>query len=406
MKKKSKNFLNSKKNKKNFKKNQKKFEKKKLFFNIKKGPLVKKMKHLSECLIPAKANVFYILAKSRMDAYQWSKIPKSRGSSLCHNFYKFVYGTDSGYARTRARVNRHSVFSTGGLSVLEDDGTYYIVLLDPRYEKKAVLSSGEKVSLTAKQWQLISPRAPSSRDRANFMTSVISRVAILSDYQDFKHEASGTNGEVFSMTQKGKPFVAKLQLLRTADSYRSFEHEVAVQREFESRHLGLPLVQQQVVTIGSHTIGVTVMPYVTTLNKFLDEKRTPAQLETVIVLLIKLLHQIQRAKLTHGDMALFNVYWAGTQLKVMDFDLGSVDVYAPEVDVLRVATELSTSTRSSGGKKVHPYNDKYLGTTGLALFREAFGADYSLSGSKKAINQEWERSFGVYCKKAHVRCLK
>jgi hypothetical protein len=364
------------------------------------------MKHLSECHIPAKASVFYILAKSRGDAYQWSKIPKARGLSLCHNFYRFVYGTDSGYARTRARVNRHPVLTTGSLFVLEDDGTYYIILLDPHYEKKAVLSTGEKVSLGTKQWHLVSPRVPNSRDRTSFMTNVISRVAILSDYEDFKHEASGTNGEVFSMSQKGKPYVAKLQLLRTADSRRSFDHEVAVQREFASRKLGLPLVEKQVVSVASHTVGVTVMPYVTTLNKYLHEKRTPAQLETVIVLLIKLLHQIQRAKLTHGDMALFNVYWAGTELKVMDFDLGSVDVYAPEVDVLRVATELSTSTRSAGGKKVHRDNDKYLGTKGLDLFKNAFGADFSLDGSKSAINLEWERSYEVYCEKAHVRCLK
>jgi tRNA A-37 threonylcarbamoyl transferase component Bud32 len=370
---------------------------------------MKRWNVVSECRIPATASVFYILAKSREDAYQWSKIPKAREVSLCHSFYRFVYGTDSGYARTRARANRYPSLTTGTLSVLEDDGTYYIVLLDPHYDMEAApvrLSTGEKVSLTTKQWQLVSPRAPNSRNRTIFMTNVISRMAVLSDYQDLKHEASGTNGEVFSMSRKGKPYVAKLQLLRTVDSRRSFEHEVAVQREFESRKLGLPLVDRQVVSLGSHTVGVTVMPYVTTLNKYLREKRTPAQLETVIVLLIKLLHQIQRAKLTHGDMALFNVYWAGSELKVMDFDLGSVDVYAPEVDVLRVATELSTSTRSAGGENVHPDNDKYLGTKGLALFKDAFGADHSLAGSKKAIDLEWERSFGVYCKKAHVRCLK
>jgi tRNA A-37 threonylcarbamoyl transferase component Bud32 len=378
------------------------------------------MQRLSDCHVQPRREVFYILARTRSDAYQWLKIPKTRGMSLCHSFYRFVYGTDSGYANTRSRANPQATAPTGKLTVLQDDRAHYIILTDKNYDNEALLRSGERVALTREQALLTSARnedEPQGRNqyrsqraqgqkavRSDLMADAISRIAILSDYQDFEHIATGTHGEVFSMSKNGKPFVAKLQQLRRADDYRTFEHEVHAQRTFAARNLGVPLLHKQIVSLGRHTVGVLVMPFVETLDTYLHVKRSHAELETVVRSVIKLLRQIQRAKLTHGDLALFNAYMSKDGVKTMDFGLASTDVFAPAVDVLRAATELSAITRSDGGRTVHAYNDRYLRSQGLALFRDAFGEDFKLSGTVEDIDLAWDRAFGVYCKKAHVNC--
>jgi hypothetical protein len=369
-----------------------------------------KMQRLLDCRVQPNRKVLYILARTRSDAYQWSKIPKTRGASLCHSFYRFVYGTDGGYARTRAHANQRGTAHTGKLTVLEDDTAYYIILTDKEYDNTALLDTGEHIALTREQALLTSARdevksQTKVRARADVMADAISRIAILSDYEDFEHLATGTHGEAFSMRKNDKHFVAKLQRLQRADDYRTFEHEVHAQRTFASHKLGVPLIHKQIVSLGRQTIGVTVMPLVETLDGYLHVKRTHAELDKVLHALNKLLHQIQRAKLTHGDLALFNMYVHNGAVKVMDFDLASTDVFAPAVDVLRVATELSATTRSSGGHTVHAYNERYLRSQGLALFREAFGADFKLCGTFEDIDFAWKRAFAVYCKKAHVRCL-
>jgi hypothetical protein len=363
------------------------------------------MQRLLDCRVQPNRKVLYILARNRSDAYQWSKIPKTRGASLCHSFYRFIYGTDGGYAHTRARANQRGTALTGKLTVLEDDAAHYIVLTDKDFDNEARLDTGEPIVLTREQALLTSARDEAKAlARADVMADAISRIAILSDYEDFEHLATGTHGEAFSMRKKDKRFVAKLQLLHRADDFRTFEHEVHAQRAFNGHNLGVPLLHKQIMSLGRQTIGVTVMPFVETLDQYLRVKRTHAELDKVLHALVKLLRQIQRAKLTHGDLALFNMYAHNGAVKTIDFDLASTDVFAPAVDVLRVVTELSAETRSTGGKKVHPYNDRYLRSQGLDIMRDSFGEDFELDGSPADIDHAWERAFGVYCKKAHVRC--
>jgi hypothetical protein len=118
---------------------------------------------------------------------------------------------------------------------------------------------------------------------------------------------------------------------------------------------------------------------------------------------------MQGARLTHGDLALFNMYVEEKpfKLKVLDFDRASAKVFAPDVDVLRAATELSESTRSEppDGKPIHPFNDQFLGSTGLKKFQKAFGGEFELDGRPVDIDDEWRGAYGLYCKDAHIKCL-
>ena len=399
------------------------------------------MKLVRHCDVPLKKTCCYILAKSQHDAYQWFSVPQVQGASACRSFYQFIYGSPRGYRRAKAQVNTPTALhETGKLTVLEDGKMHYIILTDPLYDNAAVLKTGTPTSLSPKITKLIAPQRLSTQ-RKKTLTDAVASSAILADYKHFKHIASGSVGEVFSMTlgdrrsseQSGRQsgqrsglrsglrsgrrseprgdqlYVAKLQHLSTAAERRGFEQEVSVQRVFADQKIGLPLVDVQVFKTGKLTVGVTVMPMVQTLHEYLHAKRTRVELDAVVAALVKLLESMQAAQLTHGDLALFNMYVEAKpfKLKVLDFDRASVDIFAPDVDVLRVATELSASTRSEApdGKPIHPFNDQFLGTTGLAKFQTAFGGEFELDGRPVDIDDEWRAAYGQYCTHAHVKCL-
>lgn len=364
------------------------------------------MKLVRNCDVPVKRTCCYILVKSLDEAYQWMEIPKVPKASACRSFFQFIYGSTKEYSSARASIN---LPQTGKLSVLEDSKMHYIVITDPAYKNAKKLKTGGRISLTPKMKQLITP-TQLGVPRKKLLTDAVASSAILSDYTGFKHIASGTVGEVFSMSRQGKLFVAKLQHLRTRDELRGFAQEVKVQRAFAAKHVGLPLVDVQVFKLGTETVAVVVMPLVQTLHEFLHTERTAAQLDLVMKSLVTLLSRMQEAKLTHGDLTLFNMYIEDkpSGLKVLDFDRSSTKVFAPDVDVLRAATELSPDTRSEppDHKPIHVFNSQYLESKGLQSFQEAFGSEFELDGSVKEIDANWEISYDTYCHRAHVKCLE
>lgn len=367
------------------------------------------MKLVRHCDVPLKKTCCYILAKSQKDAYQWLSIPKVKGASACRNFYLFIYGSPRGYKRAKAQVHTEAgLQETGKLTVLEDGKMHYIILTDPLYDNKSVLKSGTRTTLSPKIMKLITPQKPSAQ-RKKLLTDAVASSAVLTDYKNFKHIASGTVGEVFSMTLGNQLYVAKLQHLATADERRGFEQEVSVQRVFAQKKIGMPLVDVQVFKMGKLTVGVVVMPMVQTLHEYLHTERTPAALDAVVKALVKLLKLMQAAELTHGDLALFNMYVEERpfKLKVLDFDRASVDVFAPDVDVLRAATEFSESTRSNppDGIPIHAANDRYLRSTGLRNFKKAFGAQFELGGGPDEVDDQWRTAYQLYCADAQVKCL-
>lgn len=321
-------------------------------FRQKKRVIIKKMATFQKTV--------YILVINGLRSYQWAKNSLVPERIACNEFNLFLYGDG---------VKR------GRLDVVRDTSTLYITVTDPLYSNKGVMDTGDPFEL-----------GMFGKARA-----------ALSEYGDFAHEASGTVGEIYSMTRHGTKFVAKIQMLTTPQDQARFEHEVEMHTIFAREDLGLPLIDCQIVD----SLGVCVMPFVQTLNEYLHTKRTRSELERVVEELVVLLRRIESCGLTHGDLAFFNIFVDGAHLSTMDFDRASSRVFMPEVDVLRAATELTASTRSEGGKKMHTSNNKYLSTEGFERFKAHFG----LVGSASEIDQNWEKSYTVYCQKAQVRCL-
>ena len=314
-----------------------------------------------ECQVSSRSKIVYVLAHKSSRA--WTRIPTVPERSACYSFYMFLYGEPV----------------ESELTVLRDSNTHYIIVADPAYANTQVMETGKPFIMPAKYNLLLTVRKA------------------LSAYREFAHEASGTVGEVFSMTRHGTKYVAKLQVLQSARDRLRFEREVEMQTKFARERLGLVPIDYEIV----EQVGVLVMPFVQTLNAYLHTKRARSELERVVDELVALLLKMQDQELTHGDLAFFNVFVDGSHLGTMDFDRASSRVFMPEVDVLRAATELTASTRSKGGLKMHAANNRFLSTKGLQRFKEVF----SLEGSPSELDQQWENAYLNYCERAQVQCL-
>jgi hypothetical protein len=347
------------------------------------------MQRVVNCRLPSRKRVLYVLAKRGSRAYQWTSVPTMYKRSKCFSFYYFLYGSDSGYLNQR---------ESGLLTILQDKQLYYIIITDPHYSNSDVTATGQPFQLTPDMLALTTRPVDRKSNRRELLTLAAASSAVMSDYTKLKHVASGTVGEVFSMQRDGQQFVGKLQLLPNADS---FLKEVEMQHLFSTLGLGPPVIDYQIFKFGDQRIGLIVMPLLQTLDHYLHTKRTQAELDAVVDNLVALVNNIQRAHVTHGDLALFNMFWQDNKIGVMDFDRASADVFAPAVDVLRVAVELTASTRSNGGQKIHAFNDKVLAARGLQTYMAAFG----LKGTPAQLDRAWVKAYESYCKKANVLCL-
>lgn len=349
------------------------------------------MERVLNCRLPSRKKVVYVLAK-RSQAYQWTSVPTIYNRSKCFSFYQFLYGSDDEYRTAQSGQRQGS----GPLTIVQDKQAYYIVITDPQFNNREVLATGQSFKMTPPMLALTTERPDGNR--RELLARAVNSSAVLSDYSKIKHIASGTVGEVFSMQRDGRQFVGKLQLLDNVDS---FLKEVEMQRLFATLGLGPPVTEHQIFTIGNQRVGLLVMPLVQTLDQYLHTKRSVAELDRVVEGLITLVAKIQDANVTHGDLALFNMFVDDNQLGVLDFDRASVDVFAPAVDILRVAVELSESTRSKGGQKLHAFNSNHLAARGLPTYMQAFG----LKAKPAQLDRQWYKAYDAYCKQAKVLCL-
>ncbi len=371
------------------------------------------MERVLECHASSRKKVVYILAKQRSQAYQWTSVPTKYNRSKCFSFYHFLYGSDVDY-RTVQKTQQQG---SGPLTILQDNTAFYIIVTDEGYNNREILATGQPTKLTRDMIEAMArpqpsdpknrreltvttarPRQSNHKNRRELMAKAMASSGVLSTYHNLKYLASGTVGEVFSMERNGQQFVGKLQLLPTLDQ---FTQEVEMQQRFAELGLGPELVNHQIFTVGRHQVGLIVMPLVQTLDHYLHTKKTHTQLGAVVDGLIALVTDILHAKITHGDLALFNMYWQKNKVGAMDFDRASAEVFAPEVDILRVATELTPTTRSKGGKTINPFNSQFLATRGLAKYMAAFG----LRGKPAQLDRDWNDAYDVYCKQANVLCL-
>ena len=179
-----------------------------------------------------------------------------------------------------------------------------------------------------------------------------------------------------------------------------------------------------------------------TLDDYLMNERSERELNDILDQIAEIFDSMASddVRMTHGDLALFNIGYnidgsraSGVRLVLLDFDRSSDSVFMPEYDYVRIVMELSKSTRSwreskscprtsrdgnsgDGGKcavPMHPSNEKFL----LAAFRSCefkcslLGKSASrrlplrILRNVKDTERKWAVMEADYCKRAGVLCV-
>jgi len=166
-----------------------------------------------------------------------------------------------------------------------------------------------------------------------------------------------------------------------------WEREVEIHRRFGTWAPKLLCVK--------HTAkyGVVAMErLVTTLDAMLRHRLKKPVLAALWGQLLACLRYCREKKLTHGDLALFNVGLAEDgRVVLLDFDRASDRVFDHRLDVVRVALELDEVMRSRGSQRVQPNNARFI----LARMREEYPWLAKLR-SPYALDDEWERLYERY----------
>lgn len=239
------------------------------------------------------------------------------------------------------------------------------------------------------------------------MRQAAESIPCLEDWNIGELLGQGTVGTVFlsckPKVRRKKCGAAKIQKLQTDEDVAQFEREVKSQKAFAPFAPKI-FVDCQFEDEDGQRYGVILMELVgSTLDEYLVEERTPKELNKVRKDLEKILKFLRKKKLTHGDLALFNIGFRDKDLILIDFDRSAVDMFNPQVEFYRLQTEMYPSTRSEGTAEVEEKNMQYLQKNGLENWAQAAG----IKPKKTSIeaDQAWEEAYNTYCVEADVKCL-
>ena len=218
---------------------------------------------------------------------------------------------------------------------------------------------------------------------------------------------TGTVGTIVLACKNNKSQCAamKVQILTTKAERDSFKVELANQLAFGS--MAPEVYDHCMIKSDGVRYGVIVMELLDEeLDEFLSNKQSTADLIEVAERIQEFLEYMALHNLTHGDLALFNMAFTKNdrRLIMLDFDRSSTLVYHPSVDALRLHIELYKKTQSE--------NTKDTLSSNLAVLRKNLGGWYGAvnmkkpKGSAPVIDELWYKAYGVYCKKANIKCLE
>ena len=215
---------------------------------------------------------------------------------------------------------------------------------------------------------------------------------------------NGSSGTVFLVCEEGCVAI-KIQLLVTEKHMNAFTAEIENQRRFAP--YAPQVLNACTEKVGQRKFGIIIMELLKTdgeLDKYLEPKRSPDELHNVITGITEALAFAMQQRITHGDLALFNIAQKadGTWIFI-DFDRSSTTVFAPHVDYLRLVTELYDIYRSTPTKEMHEDNIKYLLKHAVPVWFSLY--DYQGTSNIKHIARMWEVEYEKYCKVAKVKCL-
>lgn len=132
------------------------------------------------------------------------------------------------------------------------------------------------------------------------------------------------------------------------------------------------------------------------LDRYLAVQRAPEELGVIAENLTSVFAALRKHKLTHGDMALFNVIIdpKTLQVRLIDFDRASHRVYRPWVDRLRFANEWWPEVRSAGTAEIEASNAHFMQQQTWLLPRTI------LSCSVACRDLRWEKMYNAYMRRA------
>lgn len=246
------------------------------------------------------------------------------------------------------------------------------------------------------------------KEREKLIRTYIPDLDCVREYGDDTMEVLGQGSAGTVFLARGDICVAiKIQVLLTKNHEDAFDTEVRNQRAFAPY---APKVREACTQrIGQYTFGVIIMDLVkpdSELDRFLGPKRSKRELDAVIAGLTAALTFAIGKRLTHGDLAFFNIAQdASGKWIFIDFDRSSTSVFAPYVDYLRLRTELHPSTRSSPTKKMHKFNTTYLLQHGVPHWTALYSNYKSEFDTIRELGKVWEEAYENYCITAQVRGL-
>jgi tRNA A-37 threonylcarbamoyl transferase component Bud32 len=216
----------------------------------------------------------------------------------------------------------------------------------------------------------------------------------------------GTIGTVFEACndKEGTCAAIKMCELTTPEELRTFEQEVRVQTTFASYGLGPQVFTNCTVKASTGRFySVIIMEKMgQELDEYLTPRRSKKQLDHIISQLEILFSLLQKHKITHGDLALFNIAFNKyNELKFIDYDRASTSVYDPGTDLYRLQSEFNDPTDTTNTKPVHEYNRVYLLA---AMSRLTHIINVEPTPNQNA-GSKWYQHYRTYCKTARIACL-
>ena len=311
-----------------------------------------------------------------MNPYRWDQLPKNGAS----------------YGEKANTINIGDASSVAIFGYLKKDTTVpYLKFHVYMYKEEGVEDEKQLFS----EWKITQKRA--KRDLPSCM-------------DDWKMGAllgQGTAGKVYRVFRDGTVAAAKIQILKNAIEVDRFKREVQNQKAF-GRYAPMIYLDCVEKRDKNTSFGVIIMELIVTeLDNWLTTPQDSTELAHLVQDISSIGKYCIKHKLTHGDLALFNIAQTHSGRWVfIDFDRASTSVFRPDVDIYRLQLEIQSppKDRSMNSKPLNSANVKWLRKNAIAPWQAAWQQPNAFNSSQVSV--EWENAYEDYCVAANIKCLE
>lgn len=317
-------------------------------------------------------NVDGIDAKS----YRWDQLPKNRAS----------------YGDRANTINIGDASTVAIFGYLKKDTTVPYLKFDVyMYKEEGVIDEKQLLS----EWKIT--RKGAKRDWPSCMD----------DWKIGELLGEGTVGKVYRVVRDKTAAAAKIQILKNSIDVDRFKREVQNQKAFGryAPEIYLDCVEKR---DKNTSFGVIIMELIVTeLDNWLTTPQDSTELAKLVQDISSIGKYCIKHKLTHGDLALFNIADTHSGRWVfIDFDRASTTVFRPEVDIYRLQLEIQSppKDRSMNSKPLNSANVKWLRKHAIAPWQAAWQQPNAFNSSQVSV--KWENAYEDYCVAANIKCLE